>query len=515
MNAETLTKKIKAAILSILLVLGGGHFVYAQNHTVQLQQTRQMIENGDFSLAGSRLRSIISCENVTSTDRWEAEFQLDLMNRIKKDFYRTQESVLEDLKEYFPNITAEDLQKWESTGALECKTIDGKKCYFHSAVRNLFRIDEQAGKVREDIKGRQSDDLDIYLSEFLPKVVEATYNTDSIYVLPQQVKYTYTIKVKPNEIPEGETIRVWMPYPRSNNRQRNIKLLSTSQPNYIISPDKYDHKSLYMEGTAVKDSAITFSYSATYTSYNEFHRFNPLTDVKPYDTTSAIYKKYTAERKTHVIFTDDIKRITDSIVGNESNPYFKAVKIFDYIAKTYPWASAREYSTLYNIPQYVINNHHGDCGQVTLLFVTMARYAGIPAKWESGWMLHPGDLNLHDWGAAYFEGIGWVPVDQSFGLTNREYYEAKLYPAKGKKKGKKNTLTEQENDVYHFFTKGIDCYRFIVNDDYSGEFYPAKTYPRSETVDFQRGEVEWRGENLYFGRWRYNMEVEVTPLEGN
>ena len=145
----------------------------------------------------------------------------------------------------------------------------------------------------------------------------------------------------------------------------------------------------------------------------------------------------------------------------------------------------------------------------------MARYAGIPAKWESGWMLHPGDLNLHDWGAAYFEGIGWVPVDQSFGLTNREYYEAKLYPAKGKKKGKKNTLTEQENDVYHFFTKGIDCYRFIVNDDYSGEFYPAKTYPRSETVDFQRGEVEWRGENLYFGRWRYNMEVEVTPLEGN
>lgn len=515
MNAETLTKKIKAAILSILLVWGGGHFVYAQNHTVQLQQTRQMIENGDFSLAGSRLKSIISCENVTSTDRWEAEFQLDLMNRIKKDLYRTQESVLEDLKEYFPNITAEDLQKWESTGALECKTIDGKKCYFHSAVHNLFRIDEQAGKVREDIKGRQSDGLDIYLSEFLPKVVEASYNTDSVYVMPQQVKYTYTITVKPNEIPEGETIRVWMPYPRSNNRQRNIKLLSTSQPDYIISPDKYDHKSLYMEGTAIKDSAITFSYSATYTSYNEFHRFNPLTDIKPYDTTSAIYKKYTAERKTHVIFTDDIKRITDSIVGNESNPYFKAVKIFDYIAKTYPWASAREYSTLYNIPQYVINNHHGDCGQVTLLFVTMARYAGIPAKWESGWMLHPGDLNLHDWGAAYFEGIGWVPVDQSFGLTNREYYEAKLYPAKGKKKGKKNTLTEQENDVYHFFTKGIDCYRFIVNDDYSGEFYPAKTYPRSETVDFQRGEVEWRGENLYFGRWRYNMEVEVTPLEGN
>ena len=51
--------------------------------------------------------------------------------------------------------------------------------------------------------------------------------------------------------------------------------------------------------------------------------------------------------------------------------------------------------------------------------------------------------------------------------------------------------------------------RFIVNTDYSQPLYPAKTYPRSETVDFQRGEVEWRGGNLYFGRWNYDMELEV------
>jgi transglutaminase-like putative cysteine protease len=153
----------------------------------------------------------------------------------------------------------------------------------------------------------------------------------------------------------------------------------------------------------------------------------------------------------------------------------------------FPWASAREYSTIPNIPEYVLANRHGDCGQVALLFITMARAAGIPAKWQSGWMMHPGNKSLHDWAEAYFEGIGWVPVDQSFG---------RVKSSKG------------DDDSYFFFTKGMDAYRLIVNDDISQEFFPAKIHHRSETVDFQRGEVEWRGENLYFGRWRYNMDIE-------
>ena len=37
---------------------------------------------------------------------------------------------------------------------------------------------------------------------------------------------------------------------------------------------------------------------------------------------------------------------------------------------------------------------------------------------------------------------------------------------------------------------------------------PKKKYPRSETVAFQRGEVEWRGGNLYFDQWNYNWEIE-------
>ena len=49
-------------------------------------------------------------------------------------------------------------------------------------------------------------------------------------------------------------------------------------------------------------------------------------------------------------------------------------------------------------------------------------------------------------------------------------------------------------------------FQFAVSTDMP--LHPAKRYPRSETVDFQRGEVEWRGGNLYFTQWSYDMQIE-------
>ena len=116
-------------------------------------------------------------------------------------------------------------------------------------------------------------------------------------------------------------------------------------------------------------------------------------------------------------------------------------------------------------------------------------------------MMHPGHDNLHDWCEAYFEGVGWVPVDQSFGLPSYAKDDAERY----------------------FFLGGIDSWRMIVNDDYGQPFFPSgkdadgkavdgrKKHPRSETVDFQRGEVEWDGGNLYFDQWSWDIAIDYLP----
>jgi hypothetical protein len=65
-----------------------------------------------------------------------------------------------------------------------------------------------------------------------------------------------------------------------------------------------------------------------------------------------------------------------------------------------------------------------------------------------------------------------------------------------------------------FYFGGIDAYRIAFNDDYSRALVPAKQHFRSETVDLQRGEVEWKGGNLYFNQWQYDFQTQVLPLEG-
>ena len=209
-------------------------------------------------------------------------------------------------------------------------------------------------------------------------------------------------------------------------------------------------------------------------------------NILPYDTAGALYKEYTAERETHIRFTPRIKELAANLTVGETNPLLKAQRIFRWINDHFPWASAREYSTIENIPEYVLDNCHGDCGQVSLLFITLCRCSGIPARFQSGFMMHPRAWNLHDWAEVYFEGAGWVPVDQSFGIpTFADNPEEKM-----------------------FFMGGIDSWRMIVNSDYSMPLVPEKKYPRSETVDFQRGEVEWEGGNLYFPQWSYHMDID-------
>ncbi len=412
---------------------------------------------------------------------WEA----DLHHRLLVDFCKDEKSVLDYIHRYIPNVTDEQMRAWEKTGALELRIIDGEKRYFQNAAPNLFRIDDacRAIKVKKDGESLSaSEKADI---ENLPKIIANAPSSKSHLAEPKKMKVRYTLTVKADAVPAGETIRCWLPFPRTDvERQKNVKLLSTSESQYQRSPVECAHSTVYMEKKAEAGKPTVFSEEFEYVSSGCW--FNILSkDVKPYDTSSALYKKYTSERDRHMVFTPRLRQLADSLTQGVTNPVIKAQRMFQWVNDNFPWASAREYSTIENIPEYVLENHHGDCGQVSLLFLTLCRISGIPAHFQSGFMMHPNDEGLHDWGEIYFEGIGWVPVDMSFGIP---------------------TYAKNENEKW-FFLGGIDSWRMIVNSDFGECLFPAKTYPRSETVDFQRGEVEWKGGNLYFDKWKWHLEV--------
>src|SRR6185295_9114366 len=126
-----------------------------------------------------------------------------------------------------------------------------------------------------------------------------------------------------------------------------------------------------------------FSITYELTIFSQFHVIDAA-KVRPVVRTPAL-APYLSERAPHIVFTPAIRQLSREIVGTEKNPYRIAQKLFAAVDRI-PWAGAREYSTISNISEYTLHAGHGDCGQQTLLLMTLLRLNGIPARWQSGWV---------------------------------------------------------------------------------------------------------------------------------
>ena len=479
-----LVKRANTLLKVIVLLLLFAACKTPPEKPVDFSGIEKLVYSGELKKAELLADSIKVTGTLSEINLYKLDSMVDIGNRIRIDFVRTEEDVKKQLSKYFPVLDSLLFNKWETTQKLEMRMIDGEKRYFKNAVANLFRLDDEARKYKEKVDGSQVDSLDLFKLEHTRKIISET-KVSGETVLPVRMKLTYSIDVDANAVPDGEMIRCWMPFPREGNaRQKNLKLISSEPENAKIAGNKNLQRSVYLEKRAKKDQPTIFRIEFEIETSAQYFDLNP-DEIKPYNIESSAFSENTCERAPQIVFTSKIRKLANHILADETNPLKKVQKIYSWISDSVRWASALEYSVMPDIPGYVMDTRHGDCGMQTLLFMTLARSQGIPAKWQSGWMLHPGEVNLHDWCEVYFEGVGWVPVDQSFGLQD-----------------------SPDENVRNFYRSGIDSYRLIVNDDYAQELSPKKKYPRSEPYDFQRGELEWEGGNLYFNQWSWDMKVE-------
>ena len=409
-----------------------------------------------------------------------------IRNRTLADFNLTQGEVLAQINERHPEVDEAMLDSFAENKYVECMTVDGEKRYFRKTARNLELLNPAYSGGTSPRGGMASDARISYVDSVLD--FYAGTNPEG---LAHEVVYRFSIDVSGHVDIIGDTLRVWMPVPMETARQHDFAIISSSPETYVLSEGRTSHNSIYFEAMApAAGDTAHFEYSArfvtsgAYTSAADIEK-----NIKPYNTATDDYRRFTAFDNPHIVRLDSL---ASAIVGNETSPFRRSEMVYDYIVSNYPWAGAREYSTIPCIPEYVIEQRHGDCGQVALLYISLMRTLGIPARWESGWMLHPGELNLHDWAEVYFEGVGWLPVDVSFGRYS----------------------SASREEARTFYSHGIDGHRFAVNNGIGGEFYPPKRYVRSETVDFQVGEVECSKGNLYYPAWNYRMELlDVKPVK--
>lgn len=430
----------------------------------------------------------------TAQARRDLAFERERMRRIRMDFTLDEAALRDRVRRQIPDLRDDEFARWQAAGLFESMTIDGQVRYFNRAASNLFRLSREARSRRDPSLPPIGDGPMESLNPHQRAIRDAALVQDSSSARPLRVRMTQTVTVEADAVPAGEAVRAWIPYPRRiPGQQQDIRLVATTPASHVLAPESALQRTVAFEQAAEAGKPTPFSVTYELTVSGRYHAIDPQR-VVPVRLTDAL-RPFVAERPPHVVFSDAMRAYSREVVGDETNPYRIAQKLFAAVDRI-PWAGAREYSTIRNISDYALHAGHADCGQQTLLLITLLRLNGIPARWQSGMVFSDGDYdNIHDWGQLYLEPYGWVPMDVTTGRLSAD-------------KG-----TGDDASMEWFYLGGLDNWRIAFNDDWSQPFVPAKTHFRSDTVDSQRGEVEWDGGNLYYDQWGYDFEWQLLPLD--
>jgi transglutaminase-like putative cysteine protease len=447
-----------------------------------------LVTAGQFHEASAGIDAALKAPGLSTVTRKALEFQRERMQRMREDFSLTGGEVEARVRKQIPDLSAAEFERWDANGLFEHMYIDGKRLYFNRSPSNLFHLSAEA-RARSSVPMAFADSG---LSQQFTQQVTA-YDTDVIQrsrttgrssVLPQRVRVTQSVTVDADAVPAGKTIRAWIPYPRDiPGQQEDIRLLASQPGGHRIAPRSAQQRTVYLEETAQAHRPTVFSVTYEVTLYAQYHAIDP-DKVVPAKITPQL-APYVAERAPHIVFTEPLRLFSRQVVGDATNPYRIAQRIFAAVDEI-PWAGAREYSTIADLSAYTLHAGHGDCGEQTMLLITLMRMNGIPARWQSGWTFSRGnDSDIHDWAQIYLTPYGWVPVDVTYGR-----------------------LKSGDPSLKWFYLGGLDNFRIAFNDDFSQPFVPAKHFFRSDTVDSQRGEVE-SDDNLYYDKWSYHFDWRI------
>lgn len=428
--------------------------------------------SGDFKGA-MRLIDLRLEKNIPLAMRKRLELEKEIIRTIKGEYPYSFEQALKKMQDNVTDFTKEELTELQESSQADWILVDGKVMFNDSFYGSLIttRPDLEA-RLRN--KDGSNDDRGQFLNDNIRDMKE---HGKAAYFIRLR---TY-VRVKKEAERPGKTMRVHMPLP-IECQQSDIHLLRTTPEMKCASSVDYPQRTAFFETYLREGQEFSLEYS--YVSTLKYNNPDPskVSENQP--------SFFTHEQEPHIMFTPYIKELAAEIVGDEKNPLIKARKIYDYITQNVRYSYMRAYSTIINIPEYAALNLKGDCGVQGLLFITLCRCVGIPARWQSGLAVTPYSVGPHDWAQFYVEPFGWLFADPSFG---------------GGAYRKGNT------EKWNFYFGNLDPFRMVANSEFQHEFDPPKSYLRHDPYDNQVGECEYEDRGLR--REEYTVGYKLVDLK--
>ena len=185
---------------------------------------------------------------------------------------------------------------------------------------------------------------------------------------------------------------------------------------FKIVADKWNQKYAHFNYKSIRPDSLIRSIMKVETEISEIYYFifpdkcGTVTDI-PAD----LIKLYTANDSKYL--TDDpfIQKLAIELKGKETNPYWIARNIFDYVRNTLEY----KLEGGWNVAPVVLKRGTGSCSEYTFSFISLCRAAGIPARYVGSIVVRGDDASLddvfHRWPEIYLPNYGWVPIDPQGG----------------------------------------------------------------------------------------------------
>lgn len=421
---------------------------------------------GDFAGASAAIDRWMDrpvAEALKTRMRMEKRF----LAQLPKQFPYTAKQAIELFREHVPDFDEKDLERLDYEGLAEWIFLDGEKHYIHNIIRNVTQKDTEIRR-RAGMPDDEADEK---------KLLKTT-----IQSMKSKGKSTWrfrvrtTVALKDEVFRPGMELKAHLPIPAEHHQISHVEILAHSEGSDVkvsIDPKDSLYRAICFEAAPAENREFFVEYAYTVTAgYHDFSPEDRSASEKIFVKDLEAYELYTKEQYPHIRFSPYLKALAAEIVGEETDPLAMARKIYDYVTTKVNYSFMREYFLIPDIPQYCARNLRGDCGVQALLFITLCRICGIPAKWQSGLYAIPGSVGPHDWAMFYIEPFGWLFADPSFGGS---------------------AFQDKDEPRRSFYFGNLDPFRMVANNAFQQTFACAKDYQPIDPYDNQSGEIECSG----------------------
>ena len=289
-------------------------------------------------------------------------------------------------------------------------------------------------------------------------------------------RITLKATISPKTPAAGKPVQAWLPIPAPCPQQSGIEILHCTE-GARIAPEDAPQRTVYWDSAERDTFTVTYRYLIR----------APYVDVDSITADPVQPAFDTEEQLPHIQFTPYLRALCGHIVGERTDPLEKARAIYDWITEYVDYRFQPDYFQLDPVAELCARELRGDCGLFAVLFITLCRIAGIPARWQSGLAVEPDHAGCHDWAMFYIAPHGWLWADCSYGSAARRRGE-----------------TERRA---HYFGN-LDPQRMAANHKFAAPLTPPDPQWRHDPTDNQLGEMVVDGVGLYGSEMERTVTVE-------